>query len=369
MVWLSAAADAWWAWMAAMSIQICVFVVIITLLDRILARRSWVELSTALWWLVMLKLLLPPTLSSPVSVAKWDTNRLLAAESLLTAGGSGLRLAFFCTWATIVGFLLAVLAWKYRKHRTVHLRDAVPAGDDWRPVLRRASSRLGLRRVPDVRLSDRADGPFVLGLFHPVIILPARPFAKVTSAQWEHVLLHEMAHVCRRDPLRALVCSIIHILYWFHPFIWWAHTRLAALREIACDRSVVASLSGTHVEYRRTLLAMARAMLPTSVTAGLPFLHRHSSLLARLQWLEHPVSQPGMVRRWGAGLVCGMVLACLVPLLSARSLPAFSQLEGCLQRRYWVLQRLAEEENRLAADNGQPPRWAAADRKNSYPDG
>jgi hypothetical protein len=96
------------------------------------------------------------------------------------------------------------------------------------------------------------------------------------------VLLHELAHVARRDCLWQLMASLGCAMYWFHPGAWWAAHRMREEREQACDDRVLAA--GTRAsDYAGHLLAVARAFRPARLTAAAAV-----GMAARSQ-LEHRV--------------------------------------------------------------------------------
>ena len=83
--------------------------------------------------------------------------------------------------------------------------------------------------------------PSVVGVFRPVLLLPEGIDAHLTPLQLKSVLLHEIAHVRRRDNLTGLIHSAVEVLFWFHPLVWWMGARLSDERERACDEEVLRS--------------------------------------------------------------------------------------------------------------------------------
>ena len=73
MTYLQGIANGWWQWTAPMSVQLAFLVLIVAVMDRVLRPWIWPRLRFALWMLVVVKLLVPPTLSSPLSVASLDS--------------------------------------------------------------------------------------------------------------------------------------------------------------------------------------------------------------------------------------------------------------------------------------------------------
>jgi len=81
--------------------------------------------------------------------------------------------------------------------------------------------------------------PGVVGVLRPVLLLPAGIGERLTAAQLEAVLAHELCHVRRRDNLLAAIHMVVEALFWFHPLVWWIGARLVEERERACDEEVL----------------------------------------------------------------------------------------------------------------------------------
>ena len=82
--------------------------------------------------------------------------------------------------------------------------------------------------------------PIVCGIWRPLIVMP------VDAAQWSNerrrfVLLHELAHIKRRDCLTQSLAQLVCAAYWFNPIVWLAARRMRAERERACDDFVLAA--------------------------------------------------------------------------------------------------------------------------------
>jgi len=82
--------------------------------------------------------------------------------------------------------------------------------------------------------------PIVCGIWRPLIVMPA------DAAQWSEerrrvVVLHELAHIKRRDCLTQSLAQLVCAAYWFNPIVWLAARRMHAERERACDDFVLAA--------------------------------------------------------------------------------------------------------------------------------
>ena len=83
---------------------------------------------------------------------------------------------------------------------------------------------------------------------------------RLTPAQFEGVVAHELCHIRRRDNLTASVHMVVEALFWFHPLVWWIGARMVEERERACDEAVL-SLGSEPVEYAEGILSVCRSYL------------------------------------------------------------------------------------------------------------
>ncbi len=81
--------------------------------------------------------------------------------------------------------------------------------------------------------------PGVFGIFRPVLLLPEGISDRLSSAQLDAILAHELCHVRRHDNLTAAIHMIVQATFWFHPVVWWLGMRLTDERERACDEEVL----------------------------------------------------------------------------------------------------------------------------------
>ncbi|HEX8320243.1 HEAT repeat domain-containing protein [Longimicrobium sp.] len=140
-------------------------------------------------------------------------------------------------------------------------RSATPLDSpEWRELLRDLVWVAEVERPVRLLRSDRATMPMTWGTRRPVVLLPAA--ADGWSAERRRVvLLHELAHVARRDCLLQTLAALACALYWVHPGVWYAARRMRAERELACDDRVLAA--GTRARsYAAHLLEVARAFRP-----------------------------------------------------------------------------------------------------------
>ena len=119
--------------------------------------------------------------------------------------------------------------------------------------------------------------PVVWGIFRHRLLLPAVAL-QWSDEQLRSVLLHELAHIKRRDTLAQLLAQTACALHWFNPLVWFAGWRLHVERERACDDLVLAS--GVRASaYAEHLLNVATKLSSSRLTQACGLAMAHSSSL------------------------------------------------------------------------------------------
>jgi beta-lactamase regulating signal transducer with metallopeptidase domain len=188
--------------------------------------------------------------------------------------------------------------------------------------------------------------PFSVGLLHPVIVVPGGLLGEGARGDLEHVLLHECAHVRRRDALAAAAAFLAKAVFWFNPFAWIAARRLAALREVGCDAAVARLLGGAAPGYARTLARFASGVGRAPVRCAVGFLRGEAQVVVRLERLVRPSRvRPAVERAAALALLVGLLA--VPPRFEART-PAPPAPDaacappGCFQLRFEVMRAYAQ---------------------------
>jgi beta-lactamase regulating signal transducer with metallopeptidase domain/uncharacterized GH25 family protein len=135
----------------------------------------------------------------------------------------------------------------------------------WGEELRAAGDFLPVSRLPDVYLCPDVRSPLVAGLFHPWVVLP-ESLPEHAPGCLLALLVHEFAHVARRDPWARLLQRLATVLFWVHPLVYLLNRRLDQAREEVCDNHVLACTDAP--TYAEILLAITRACYPNPRPRG-----------------------------------------------------------------------------------------------------
>lgn len=249
---------------------------------------------------------LPLPTGFPVDAVGW----ILA---LLWAGGAGVVVA-----RTAGGW------WRLRRIRG----RADPLSDDaWKRRARERWAAMGGDGSPRIRVSPEISAPLTFGVLRPTLLLPQEALDTWSRSRTEAVLVHELAHLRRRDTFTQLLGRLACAAYWFHPLAWRAERAAAAERERACDDTVLRG-GARASEYARHLMATARevgagvAGASVPVVRGPDFEGRILSLLER-DADRRPVTRGAVA---GTGLPA-LGLAVVLAALSVDTAPGPGQVD------------------------------------------
>lgn len=275
-----------------MSLYGGVMILAVLLLKKSFGRFLPKRLFPILWILVMIRLTVPFSVSSPYNLISLpDHSFFYSGQSYNTAVESGtvsdiattesqlgtaqtaanlseesyslpasLRLPEInVIWAGGALILALVLLIKY--HRASRkFEDSILIEQDTRvtAVLEQTHVRT------EIYLCDQIQGPLVSGIFRPLIFLPAAlDFCDETLLR--NILLHECAHIRRQDNLMKALMIAVLILHWFNPVVWLMVRSFSRDLEEACDETVITKMNlDQRQAYARSLVQMSRRRLKAS---------------------------------------------------------------------------------------------------------
>ena len=193
-----------------------------------------------------------------------------------------------------------------------HLR---PVDEHWKAELRNLSGKLGMHRTVMLAESTLARIPMTIGYLKPVILLPLGTLSGVPPQQIDAILLHELAHILRKDYLLNIFQSVIELLFFYHPVTWWLSGLIRQEREHICDDLAVA-VNQDHINYIKALTTMEELNSKSPLLAS-AMVGSKKKLLIRVKRLLSPVK---LSRGVNEGIIAFVLLIGLVFALSLNAL-------------------------------------------------
>jgi bla regulator protein BlaR1 len=237
-----------------------------------------------------------PSLSFTVEQLSEPFAQAVAPARSLTGQINWILMGILAVW--VCGFL--AIAW-IRLRAWLRIRDAV-----------RASKPVTIPAAVEIRLSQRLVEPGVVGMFHPILLMPEGIAERLTPSQLEAVLAHELCHIRRRDNLCASLHMVAEAFFWFHPLVWWIGARLVEERECACDEEVL-RLGNQASVYADAILHVCKLYLesPLACVAGVA----GSDIRRRIEVIMSNRGAQGLNRAKKLLLVAAGMAALLSPVM------------------------------------------------------
>jgi type II secretory pathway component GspD/PulD (secretin)/beta-lactamase regulating signal transducer with metallopeptidase domain len=292
--------------------QSSLLITVIFVLEFALRRKIRAAIRYALWLVVLVKLLLPPSLALPTSPTWWIHPAApppvkSPPVSFTVTYGEQVAPSFplppppvippprapamsFAAWILAAAGVISagLLAWLLVRWRQINrtVRRAT-ASEKLTPVLDETRRLTHLRPGIRLKLTEDSLSPAVCGLFRPVILLPQSLVERLSDAQLRAVLLHEAIHLRRGDVWVNCAQALLQIVYWWHPLLWLANARIRRVREEAVDDAVMLALRDDAEIYAPTLLEVAKLAFnrPLASLGLVGILESRSALRQRIERL------------------------------------------------------------------------------------
>lgn len=221
------------------------YLVFAVLLARLFLKKSPKWISCLLWGIVALRLLLPITIESPLSLIP---SAEVIPQNITTSTAPALQSGIPMVNNAI---------------NPMMTQGVIQSGNIWESVLSVASVvwvigmagillygivsylilqwqiRARIQIQDGVYICDEVSSPFIFGFFRPKIYLPSGLDAETTG----YVLLHEKIHLRRKDHWWKPLGYFLLAIYWFNPLLWVAYILLCRDIEQSCDEKVISQMN------------------------------------------------------------------------------------------------------------------------------
>lgn len=337
-----------WLWRA--SWQASVLIVLVLVAQWVLRGQLSPRARHALWLLVLLRLLLPVSVESPVSLfnllpgnaglehvltqqptpstpvappseagepsADPAPTVTRSAERLTLAAGLGaIGMLWMAGVVALPLFLLASnlrLGFKARRQRPLTDTHVLNLLEDCKEIM-------GVRTPLTLIETPAVTCPVLFGFVRPRLLLPAWFTSQFSRDELRYVFLHELGHVKRGDIPLNWLATVPLMLHWFNPFVWFAFHRMRADGEVACDALALRHAgAGENHPYGCTIIKLLESFSRPAVGPGMVGILENKNQMQRRISM---IAKFKATRGWP--VVAGSVFAALglVALTDAQSAP------------------------------------------------
>lgn len=199
---------------------------------------------------------------------------------------------FFGYFLLLIRFLIGRIGLWGLRTQAIEIHDR-----EWMDRFRKLTHRLAIRRSVRLMSSSLTSVPITFGWLKPVILLPIGLINHLDHREVEAILIHELAHILRRDYLWNTWQQCLECLFYYHPLTWWLSRQITDEREHLCDE-ITLQQDANALTYARALLHIQEwHSMPRH--AALAATGRKDALLHRIQRIiDHSVNPDTMQRKW-----------------------------------------------------------------------
>ena len=199
---------------------------------------------------------------------------------------------------------------RYRHHRVK------PVMGEWDHTFQRLARKIGVSRRIRLLESALVKVPMVIGYFKPVVLLPLGALNGVPAVQMEAILVHELAHIRRRDYLMNMIQSLLEVIFFYHPVVWWLSGNIRIERENICD-DIAITQTGNTMEFAKALTKIQEINLGSpALAAGLSGKNRNR-LLNRIRRIS---GKPRVHSGFAEGFIAASIFMISLGGLSAAAM-------------------------------------------------
>jgi len=283
-----------WLWRATWQASVVIGVVLLA--QWVFGKHLSPRWRHALWALVLIRLALPWTFPSPISLFNWFSSGFPGAPSAMVMekpaavvtlspqgdqaesvvappvldGKNTWRNGFATLWlAGVVTLPVYLLVGSWRFGRTIR-RERPVTDQNVLNLLEDCKQEMGVLTPLTLVETAAVASPSLFGFVRPRLLLPAGLTRNFSLAELRYVFLHELSHVRRGDILAGWLMTVPLIIHWFNPLVWFAWNRMRLDRELACDALALSrTREGENRHYGETIIKLLEGFSRPAMAPGL----------------------------------------------------------------------------------------------------
>lgn len=266
-----------------------ILVIGILLIKNILRQRLSAKFHYYIWFLLLLRLLIPLNVESPISVlyfiphssqnniadvAKQNLSNSQISNISSINNNADFKLEYSNNSSTSLGFnfetfslmwligvsgislyviAINILFWaKLKNYSECDRQDIIV-------LLEQCKLRLKINLKVPIIYYKHLKSPMLYGIIHPKILISSEIVSSLSEEELKFVFMHELAHIKRMDLLVNAVSMLIQAIYWFNPIIWYSIHKMKQDCEISCDATVLTALSlDENKKYGHTIIKLMK---------------------------------------------------------------------------------------------------------------
>ena len=345
-------------WVLYSSAMASILAVIILLIKGLLKNGLGVRWSYCVWFLVLVRLLLPYAPQSSFSIFNLFTLLTEGSHSMVYSMATGqpattpisgteydgiepdsfgeqvrteapfpyLKLAAVVWLAgiAILGLHTLVVTLGFRKKLG---KQKICTDESIVSILERCKEQMGVEEEITVLYTRLVRTPAVFGIINPRLLIPVGFDRQVTPEQLQYIIYHELAHLKRKDIAVNCLTRTLQIIHWFNPLLWYSFRCMRAEGELACDALAMSYIEPSECKkYGQTIIQLLENLSTGNRIWGMAGIMENKSQMKRRVMMISRFKKGGY--RWTAVSIAVLLLLGCILLTNAQDLKFTGNKDG-----------------------------------------
>ncbi len=287
-------------WIVQLSVAASILIVLVLIMQKLLKNRFGAKFQYIIWFAVILRLILPQLPTSSISIFNYipsanqmppiivvekstKNEKQISTEPRINSAYAGYYtesisnqilnfsyvtkntplnpdISFFLSLIWIIGVLVISI---YKLSIYVYFQNKIKkrsafCDTEVLNILENCRSQMKITRYIKIIETEKIKSPSLIGIIHPIILLPKNIHEIVSMSKLNYIFIHELSHLKQRDTLVNWIILILKTLHWFNPAIHYGLSKMCEDMEISCDSLALSYMKDDEAkEYGLTILNLA----------------------------------------------------------------------------------------------------------------
>ncbi len=210
------------------------------------------------------------SLSTPVRIMDQGPSSIPVAPAHSIWTLPSLSQTLTAIWVLGGAFLALRTVWQNVRFARLLRGEPQLDSPDLLRLLDQCRERMGLRQGPILVGTCMVQSPALYGFVRPCLLLPTSMASGFSHQELRYVFMHELAHIKRWDMAINWLMTLLQIIHWFNPLVWYGFSRMRADRELACDALALSRMAAEENRpYGETILKLLERLAGPAAVPGL----------------------------------------------------------------------------------------------------
>jgi len=158
-------------------------------------------------------------------------------------------------WLLGMTLLIGILLTGHKKLKKIVRSSIKNTNDTHKEILYTCMKVMNIKTKVALSYSREISSPSLCGCINPKILIPSKVAANISDEEFKYILMHELAHLKKKDIFINWVITLLSVIYWFNPILLYGFRKMRQDCEFSCDSGVISYLGkGENVHYGNALI-------------------------------------------------------------------------------------------------------------------